>query len=368
MRYKISPRYTFSGVNNFVDMAEASIEARDELIREINGKSLEPQSCYVCGEHEFDDVSEVDRYGFYYPTGMCIQCGNVQQKSYYDDETLTLFYSRFYRSIYGNSTPKSLFESQRNVNGVKIFEFLKGVSNPKKVLEVGCGAGGILSRYLDIGCEVLGLDFDENYLAYAQKNNIPVKRGSVEQLRFNEKYDLIILSHVLEHIKYPSDFLKKLSNHLTNDGVLYIEVPSLDNLESGGYKYDLLRYLQNAHTIHFTIKSLELMCKRSGYRCIKSTRFIHSCWVKSTESKSISESEKKTSLNYSQDLLSSIEANRNSFRKIFLIEVKSVIRKGLVRGFKLLGIKDIARSIYENIRKQLRKSLFLLMRTNKKYR
>ena len=351
MMDKISPRYAFSGVNNFVDMADASIEARDEFIKEINGKRLEPQSCYVCGEHEFDDVSEVDRYGFYYPTGMCIQCGNVQQKSYYDDETLALFYSKFYRTIYGNSTPKSLFESQRNGNGLAIFEFVKSVSNPKKVLEIGCGAGGILSRYLDIGCEVLGLDFDENFLAYAQKNNIPVKRGSVEQLGFNEQYDLIILSHVLEHIKYPSDFLEKLSRHLTNDGVLYIEVPSLDNLENGGYKYDLLRYLQNAHTIHFTIKSLELLCKRSGYKCLKSTRFIHSCWAKSTASRSISEAEKKISLNYSQELLSSIEASRNSFRKTILMKVKLAVRTVLVRILMLLGIKDIARSIYTKIRK-----------------
>lgn len=350
MTYKILPRYTFSGVNNFVDMSDASLEARDKFISEIEGKNLEAQSCYLCGEHEFDVVSEIDRYGFYYPSGMCKQCGNVQQERYYDDETLELFYSKFYRSIYGDSTPSTLFNSQRNGRGLEIFNFIKSVSNPNKVLEIGCGAGGILSRFLDNNCEVLGLDFDENYLDYAQKNNIPVKRGSIEQLGYNEKYDLIILSHVLEHIKYPSDFLTKLSNHLAIDGVLYIEVPSLDNVESGGYKYDLLRYLQNAHVIHFTTKSLELICKKSGYRRIKSTRFIHSCWSKSTGFKGITEAEKKDSLCYSKVLLSTIEANRKSFKKKIVMEAKHAIRKMLVSIVVFLGIKDFAKSIYRKLK------------------
>ena len=350
MTYKTLPRYTFSAVTNFVDMSDSSLEARDKFISEIEGTNLEAQSCYLCGEHEFYDVSEIDRYGFYYPTGMCKQCGNVQQARYYDDETLELFYSKFYRRIYGDSTPSSLFNAQKNGKGVAIFNFVKSVSNPNKVLEIGCGAGGILSRFLDNNCEVLGLDFDENYLDYAQKNNITVKRGSIEQLGSNEKYDLIILSHVLEHIKYPSDFLTKLSNHLANDGVLYIEVPSLDNVESGGYKYDLLRYLQNAHATHFTTKSLELMCKKSGYKRIKSTRFIHSCWAKTTRFEGISEAEMQDSLCYSKELLSSIEANRKSYKKIIVMEAKATIRKVLVSIVVFLGIKDFAKSIYRKLR------------------
>jgi 2-polyprenyl-3-methyl-5-hydroxy-6-metoxy-1,4-benzoquinol methylase len=84
-----------------------------------------------------------------------------------------------------------------------IFEFLKSVIHPKKVLEVGCDAGAILSRYVDIGCEVLGLDFDENHLAYAQKKGLYVRKGSFEQLRFYERYDLTNLSHLLEHVTSP---------------------------------------------------------------------------------------------------------------------------------------------------------------------
>lgn len=160
-------------------MSENSIVARDTFIKETKEKGLIEQSCYVCGALDFESISEVDRYGFFYPTGMCKQCGNVQQEQYYDEETLELFYTDYYRAIYGDVSPKFLFDSQVNGKGMAIFEFLKSSVSPKKVLDVGAGAGGILSRYVDIGCEVLGLDFDENYLAYAQKKgNICKKRIS----------------------------------------------------------------------------------------------------------------------------------------------------------------------------------------------
>lgn len=119
---------------------------------------------------------------------------------------------------------------------------MAAIATPKTVLEVGCGAGGILAGFKDAGCEVLGLDFDESYLKAAKNNDIPVKRGSLEQLEPNSKFDLIILSHVLEHIVEPLPFLRQLFMYLEDDGLLYIEVPSLNLVDEGGYGTDLMTY------------------------------------------------------------------------------------------------------------------------------
>jgi len=263
----LNERYKFTDVKNYVKMSEISIVNRDNFISEIKDRDyLVKQDCYLCGASEFKIISEVDRFGFYYPTAVCEQCGNVQQYQYYDNDTLCLFYSKYYRKIYGDSIPKSLFDSQRNGKGVNIFEFTQRLIKPKKVLEVGCGAGGILSRFLDVDCDVLGLDFNEDYLEEGRKYNIPLKNGSLEKLGDDEKFDLIILSHVLEHIVDPSTFLEKLAQHLEGGGLIYIEVPSLDNVRNGDYNYDLLYYFQNAHTVHFTTRSLTLLCKKAGLK------------------------------------------------------------------------------------------------------
>lgn len=350
MKRLLNERYAFTGVKNHVYMSKNSIAIRDLFVSEIQNKDvLVKQNCYVCGVSDFRTISEIDRYGFYYPTAVCEQCGNVQQKEYYDNETLTFFYSDYYRKIYGDTGPPELFASQREGIGAQIFNFTQNIIQPKKVLEVGCGAGGILSRYFDAGFDVLGLDFDEKFLDEARKRKIPVKNGSLEKLRSDEKFDLIILSHVLEHIVNPAAFLQELVKHLTDEGVLYIEVPSLDNVGKGGYNYDLLNYWQNAHTIHFTIKSLILLCKKAGLNPIEVTTFIHSCWKKSGNNLSISDFDKADSLEHSKKLLSGIETSRKSY-KSYILRMKSWIRFGAIKVLGIAGLEPIAKSIYRKLK------------------
>ena len=342
----LNDRYQFLGNQNYVYMSQASIAHRDMFLSTIDDEAgYLRQNCYVCGGTNFRRIGEIDRYGFYYPTAICGGCGNVQQEEYYDAEALKLFYSKYYRSIYGDSDPRTRFDIQRKIHGTDIFNFTRKYVQPSKVLEVGCGAGGILSRFADVGCNVLGLDYDEKFLDQARENNIPVLCGSIERLQKRDKFDLIILSHVLEHIVSPSIFLDRLAGHLADKGVLYIEVPSLDHVKHGGFQYDLLTYWQNAHTIHFTTKSLTLLCKKSGLVPLKTTEFIHSCWKKGSGSNEITMDEMKDSFEHTNSLLKDIENSRNSL-KYYKVRVRDLASKIL----SLTKIKPLFRPIYRKLK------------------
>lgn len=326
-------------------MKPESINARNEFIEKTKAKgSLVKQKCFLCSKDEFSIISEIDRYGFFYPTGMCNVCGNVQQTEYYNAESLTDFYTNYFRKIYENKTPNKLFLSQKNGNGISIYQFVSSIFKPKSVLEVGCGAGGILSVFKDNGSKVLGLDFDEDFLEAARENDVDVKNGSLEVLDESEKYDLIIFSHVLEHIVKPVEFLRELTKYLTKDGLIFIEVPSIDNIKKGDYELDLLNYWQNAHVIHFTTKSLELVCKSAGLEKVKSTESIRSCWKLSFEDSKITENEKDLSLKHSSELLKSIENKRKSFEGK-LILFKRFIYTSSVQLLHYLKIRGLIKSI-----------------------
>ncbi|MDC0576765.1 class I SAM-dependent methyltransferase [Gammaproteobacteria bacterium] len=344
MKKLLDSRYSYSSTRNIVQMSSESLAARDAFISKYSGiDAMKPQSCYVCSNEKMRVISEIDRYGFYYPTAVCDRCGNVQQSEYYTEDVLTDFYSNSYRKIYGNTEPQELFEAQRKGKGIDIFKFVSSVCKPRSVLEVGCGAGGILSIFQKNGSEVTGLDFDEDYLSVARQNGIKAVTGSLDQLSSNDKYDLIILSHVLEHITEPAIFLGKLIEHLEDDGVIYIEVPSLNNVSEGGggYRYDLLRYWQNAHTMHFTVKTLNLLCKKVGLVNIKQTNFIHSCWNKAVLAKEITSKDMADTLSDTLKLLSKIEIRRKGFRAK-LIGFRHVV----LRLLALIGIKGFIKSIY----------------------
>ena len=73
------------------------------------------------------------------------------------------------------------------------------------------------------------------------------------------KFNIIILSHVLEHVVNPIDYLKLVRNLLVNNGILYIEVPFLDYQ----YKGDLF-----PHLLFFKPQSLQNLCGHVGYKIV----------------------------------------------------------------------------------------------------
>ena len=341
----LNKRFDYSGTKNHVIMKPESITARDDFLKKFgNNSNLEKQNCYLCRNEKFKIVSSIDRYGFYYPTAMCQRCGNIQQSHYYDEKTLVEFYTNYYRKIYGNVAPTVLYNLQKNSNGKKIYKIVSKIKSPKNVLEIGCGAGGILELFRDAGSQVLGLDFDDDFLDIARSNNINVKRGSTELLDENDKFDLIILSHVLEHIVEPAEFLKEVVRFLNDDGLLYIEVPSVDGVVEGGYHFDLLNYFQNAHTIHFTTKTLEMMCKSVGLRPLYQTNFIESCWTKYEIIGELSATELIENVNFSEALLNLAERRRRSYKTV-IKKCRNKIRSGVVQILEGIGLKNVIKNI-----------------------
>lgn len=103
---------------------------------------------------------------------------------------------------------------------------------PFKVLDVGC-AYGTLMFYIKQNlpsAEVYGVDFIGTYFSKklgAQNNiNFSVANIEIEELPFKEKFDVIILTEVLEHFNYnPVSTLKKLAFALKDNGSLYLSTP-----------------------------------------------------------------------------------------------------------------------------------------------
>jgi SAM-dependent methyltransferase len=184
---------------------------------------LSRRSCSLCGASSFLLLGTRDRYGFDYPTGMCNQCGLVQQIRYYSDTQLQRFYDLHYRDIYDSGDPHELFELQRRTNKPFMWTTAdespseKSVSSGKRVLDLGCGAGGNLLAFQDSGWECLGADYDHRYVLYGRNRGLNLILGGLDEIGSNKTFDLIILSHVLEHTE-PVRFLEEVARSLAPGG------------------------------------------------------------------------------------------------------------------------------------------------------
>ena len=71
-----------------------------------------------------------------------------------------------------------------------------------------------------------GIDLRSEYINYGKERyNIDLQNTTIDKL--SDTYDLIILSHLFEHIIDLDKFLSLCKDRLTTKGLLYIEVPSL---------------------------------------------------------------------------------------------------------------------------------------------
>ena len=86
---------------------------------------------------------------------------------------------------------------------------------------------------------------------------------------YDKKFDVIIISHVLEHLINCRLVISSLRELLAEDGIIFIEVPNCEDLITLEHSV-----FTQPHLHHFTEKSLEFLFKSCGYEIIKSDIFF----------------------------------------------------------------------------------------------
>lgn len=237
---------------------------------------IEKKECPICQKEDFEVLSEKDRYGLPLRVVICKYCGLVFANPYFDNKSLKEFYNhdspKIYRS-YDISDPEESLKNYYNkqyYRGEAIFEFIKkhAISvNNLTIIEIGAGAGGILSFLKDQGNKVLGVDYAKQYIEYGKDKGVDLNFGSIDKIIESDiKADIVIYSDVIEHIPSINSELQKVKKIMKSNGLLYLKVPSIKNLKN--YHNDFLMQLQNAHIYYFSLASLTNILNINGFELI----------------------------------------------------------------------------------------------------
>ena len=255
---------------------------------------LEKLNCIICNSSNYKELYTNDRYGIHQTTVLCYTCGLVYSNPRMSIESLDYFYaSNLYRELYGTSVDiehdfserakkveKNIIINKPNFNKYYPQLFLDFIFSLnivyKTVCDIGAGYGTNLLFFKNVGKEVFGLEPSKTAVKIAIDNQINVKQGFVNDLK--DKYDMIILKHVFEHLHNPLKDLQKIRLH-TNK-YLFIEVPG---------NFRRLASIQNAHNFYFTKNTLHKIVTKAGFNIIstehcKETEFIFALYEKSKES------------------------------------------------------------------------------------
>lgn len=135
-----------------------------------------------------------------------------------------------------------------------------------RLLEVGCGNGRQLERLAHAGWQVEGVDFDERAVQTARRLGLDVRVGDLASARYpDERFDAVILSHVIEHVPDPVALLAECRRILKNGGQLVLATPNCESLGHRTFGKAWLGLDPPRHLLVFTARALAKSAERAGF-------------------------------------------------------------------------------------------------------
>jgi len=226
-----------------------------------------------------------DRYGYRgtFPLLKCPNCGHIFLQGEFPPEVL--------RDLYSNYYPRSKldlesYQPYQEANG--FVAWLDGENSspfrwiPRnvRILDIGCGFGESLGYHQARGCEVYGVEVDENIRRVANKFSYKVHVGLFEPSVYEKDYfDYVTMNQVIEHVTDPVQTLQGIARVLKSGGRAVLSTPN----ESGWGARLFGEYWINWHAPYhlqfFTARSMRLAAEQAGLMLEKSVTITPSAWL-----------------------------------------------------------------------------------------
>lgn len=318
MSAKMLQRYKYNAKEVF-RLTQKQKNARNSILKNLsnNHYKVENITCPLCDSNYYQCLSEKDAYGLPVNVVICCDCGLVYNNPRLTEDTLPSFYANEYREL-DRVLPnvEDYFELEYE-KGKTIFnyigdnDFLNKITG-KLIVDIGCGAGGVLAYFRDQGFEVLGCDFVPKHLNFGiNEKGLNLHLGdfvSIQDLvsKQNLHIGLIIYEQVFEHLPNPKKELARVKEVIPKDSLLYIGVPGLKNIDHQ-YNSDFIRFLQLPHLMHYDLKSLTEMLAFAGFTRLSGDETVKSIFMIGT---SLSFSPNKEQYDITIQYLKELETRR----------------------------------------------------------
>ncbi|MDQ3535528.1 MAG: class I SAM-dependent methyltransferase [Bacteroidota bacterium] len=153
--------------------------------------------------------------------------------------------------------------------GFKYKILKKYYSEKGKLLDYGCGTGNFLLYCKNKGWDVVGIEPNMKALHEAEKVKSLTIYNSKDKLQDKEKFDVITLWHVLEHIHELKEVFTFLKSKINKNGIICIAMPNSDSYDCQLYKEFWAGYDVPRHLYHFNQATFKALIKLSKMKLLE---------------------------------------------------------------------------------------------------
>lgn len=226
-------------------------------------------SCPVCGQKEFKNFLSCKDYTVSQNEFTLVQCSTctiiATSPRPTDDQLGQYYQSADYIShtSKANNLLNSLYLIARSFT-LKQKKALAKRLVPQKgnLLDIGCGTGDFLQTCIADGWQCTGVEPGDQPRTIATTKGIKTFR---ELSQVNQKFQLITMWHVLEHVSDLNQNLNSIHNLLEENGTLLIAVPNHESYDAQLYRAHWAAYDVPRHLWHFNKKSMERILQKNNF-------------------------------------------------------------------------------------------------------
>ena len=304
--------------------------------------------CSICHSDNFstylDNIYD-DRYGCpdTFTLVRCSLCGHKQIQADFPLESLSKLYTEYY--------PRSTFDleqyqSYRESSGFKAWlngeycSAFRWIPRNVCILDIGCGFGESLGYHLSRGCDVYGVEVDENIRRVAEKFGYKIQVGLFNASLYEPNFfDYVTMDQVIEHVTDPVQTLRDIAKVLKPGSTAILSTPNSNGWGVKVFGRRWINWHAPYHLQHFSVKSMQLAAKQAGMtlelvKSVTNSEWLYYQWIHLILFPPMSDPSPFWSPN-----------GKRSFRQKLTLKILSLIHFTKVnhlitRLFDLLGIGD----------------------------
>jgi 2-polyprenyl-3-methyl-5-hydroxy-6-metoxy-1,4-benzoquinol methylase len=230
------------------------------------------EHCPICGKEDFKNFLVVTDNAVSKESFVIVECENCSFKftnprpdassidKYYESEEY-ISHSNIKTGIINRA-----YHVVRSITTKQKVELINRHAPAKgTVLDYGCGTGVFLNACKNDGWEIRGVEPNVRAREEASALTGELIAKEWEEIA-GEKFEVITLWHVLEHIHTLNETMVELINLLQEDGTLIIAVPNADSHDAQQYKANWAAYDVPRHLYHFSQATMKRLLKKHKMR------------------------------------------------------------------------------------------------------
>ncbi len=218
----------------------------------------------------------------------CKQCGHISLKADFTPEQLTDLYSNYY--------PRAALDVENHAphqecaglgawfDGVRCKAF-RWVPPRVRVLDIGCGFGETLGYHRVRGCDVHGVEADQNIRRVAERYGYQVQVGLFDPESYPAGFfDYVTMDQVIEHVTDPMATLCGIERVLKSGGIAILSTPNASGWGARLFGRYWINWHAPYHLQFFSFQSMRLAAEKAGLvlelsRTITSSEWLYYQWI-----------------------------------------------------------------------------------------